>query len=441
MATRHIDANGLPLIYTAIRQGCPVVSSDLLSLLVDLKWVTVDWEQVFTFVYLGQMLRNRTLFREVKMLPCGTDWFPSFKHRELRKSVKTFTDILVEVIRQEWEAAEHPILSLSAGKDSRLILAVLLALGKRPCVGSFGDWRRSRLHVDNEVSRSIADTLGLSYVFGDQVNSYVGMSEKSLLACGGFGRHSYSYWEAWRSHTWRLGFDMAMTGVGAEIFSGVWYKHPVSCLRASLAQQWRARIDGRSCPISTDSAHNAFNSFIADALTDTFTEMSSDLSPHEVRDFISFRSRSQEKWRCRHALSAQWPKTVHPFANQQVMEASFAIPSSGKTGNVLHTSIIEKMQPGLLRWPFSRKMKQPGLIRRALWKLRLYRSTVADTADWSRVTWPVSPHIVDQLSDVIGGVSSFDMWKRLPGPRQFRLQSVLLLMSYLMDKGVQLKGA
>jgi hypothetical protein len=133
---------------------------------IEWKW---DWESLGDLCELENLTQNRTLHREIKRVPAGC--ILTFK-KILKMRTYNFLDSqkisygdpvdAVDILNDEtrkW-AGRSPILSLSGGFDSRVILSSMLKQSIFPTVVTLGGKKNS----DMQVAEMIADKFGLEHI-------------------------------------------------------------------------------------------------------------------------------------------------------------------------------------------------------------------------------------------------------------------------------------
>ncbi|MFN9622661.1 MAG: hypothetical protein ACK587_07510 [Cyanobacteriota bacterium] len=134
----------------------------------NLEW-SWDWESLGDLCELENLTKNRTLHREIKKVPAGT---VLIYDNDLIVRTSNLLDTIkldkadpvdaVNILNQETKklAGKDPILSLSGGFDSRVILSSLLKQGIYPTVVTLGGETNS----DMKVADMIASKFSLTHI-------------------------------------------------------------------------------------------------------------------------------------------------------------------------------------------------------------------------------------------------------------------------------------
>jgi hypothetical protein len=138
----------------------------MINLDIELLW---DWESLGDLCELENMTQNKTLHKNIKRIPAGTlltyDGNLKLRSRKILDEFKiTYTDPIssIEIFNNQtmkW-IGQDPILSLSGGFDSRLILSSMLNQGIFPKVVTLGNSNNS----DMQVAESIAKQYLLEHI-------------------------------------------------------------------------------------------------------------------------------------------------------------------------------------------------------------------------------------------------------------------------------------
>ncbi|SRR6266480_246595 len=173
------DRYGVERMYWHETEGAVFFASEakaLLRVLPDLR--EFDQEGVTQFLTFGYTLQGRTLFRGVHLLPGGSVW--SFDNAKCHKQ-KYFSpemwesqpSLTVEVFETRFQETFQRILprylesnsrvgiSLTAGADSRMIMACLPQTGVKPICYTFSGEKRDTLDV--RLAARIAQACGLEH--------------------------------------------------------------------------------------------------------------------------------------------------------------------------------------------------------------------------------------------------------------------------------------
>jgi asparagine synthase (glutamine-hydrolysing) len=127
----------------------------------DLRW-DWDWESLGDLCELENLTQDRTLHRDIKKVPAGT--LLIFKNKLRLYSINLLDQMkvidanpvdAVDVFNQEtsrW-VGSNPILSLSGGFDSRVILSSMLRQGIYPTIVTLGNNDNSDMQVADMIAK------------------------------------------------------------------------------------------------------------------------------------------------------------------------------------------------------------------------------------------------------------------------------------------------
>lgn len=192
------------------RDGTLVVSDSPLELLAAGVPGDFDQEALGFFCRAGFLLGDRTLHRAIRRVPAGSTlvWedgrltiersesrFELDPPPSLEAAIDGWIDRFREAVRRRPPGDADFAIPLSGGRDSRMILMELRALGHHPVeTVSFGPGEHGE-NEDLRIARLIADRLGLPHV--------VARSTRSWLATE-YERHAWCGCEA-IEHAWLIG--------------------------------------------------------------------------------------------------------------------------------------------------------------------------------------------------------------------------------------------
>jgi len=138
-------------------------SQTIIKLIKDLalQW-TWDWESLGDLCELENLTGNRTLHRDIKKVPAGT--ILHYRHTLKLRTTKILDQFkisdanpidAIETLNQQtlkW-SGKDPVISLSGGFDSRVILSSMLKQGIYPTVVTVGSHQNSDMQVAEMISR------------------------------------------------------------------------------------------------------------------------------------------------------------------------------------------------------------------------------------------------------------------------------------------------
>ena len=246
------DRYGLERLYWHETEDAVFFASEakaLLRVLPELR--AFDREGVAQFLAFGCTLGQRTLFQGVQLLPGGSVW--SFQNGKCQKRkyfspkswefqpilsaeafVAEFQETFQRILPRYFESESRTGISLTAGQDSRMIMACLPKVGEKPVCYTFSGEKRDTL--DALLAAQIADVCGLEHRilrigrdffsdFASHVDRTVYITDGSL---GSLGAH-----EIYLNNRARALSPVRVTGVfGGEILRGVSMFKPLHLARS-----------------------------------------------------------------------------------------------------------------------------------------------------------------------------------------------------------------
>jgi hypothetical protein len=467
------DASATIPAFVATTQDGTLVSSrlDWLLAMADQPW-RVDWQQMFAFSYASRTLQNRTLIKGVEVLPGGTDcffrdgrlrqstrWKPSEHYEYSREVLDAYVDALANAVGSALQGVSRPVVSLTAGFDSRLILAAALASKSNVALGAWGTWNRADRFVDNQVAEVIARSMSLPLLSVPQEDATMLLRQAPQMwrHTAGLARHSYLFMEYYREQL-RGRSDCELDGTGAEVIKGVFYRghtlnevqDPKGIVAASL------NLPATSSNPYGGEAKEIFRTLRAYVVDAHFADLPVGLGAYELLDAVQYRSRSQQRWWPRTSFITRLFPTFYPFRAARLLELAFKIPSEVKRNNAIHRYAILRLCPKLLQWPFQADYRRgigvadfgTRVRRRLLAHFGVFQAAnmargVPETSDWRLMETEVYRHFETLFPSVraafpetFGAASHKSLMRSFAGPNFFRMYSCLGYLLQLRASGV-----
>jgi asparagine synthase (glutamine-hydrolysing) len=313
----------------------------LLRILPELR--EFDQEGVTQFLTFGCTLEGRTLFQGVRLLPTGSVW--SFENRECHKQKyfspaiwesqptltldafqSRFEETLKRILPRYLESDSKVGVSLTAGLDSRMIMACLPQVRAKPICYTFSGEKRDTLDV--RLAGRVAETCGLEHQilrlgpdffsdFASHVDRTVYATDGSL---GSLGAH-----EIYFNNQARALSAVRLTGVfGGEILRGVSMFKPL--------------------PV----AHRLVNPDLGKALTSCARQWSHD-GEHPIT-FAAFREIPQKRFATPAASRSQTSFRT-PYLDNEIVALAYQAPGAVPTSIDVILSLIKTNNPPLSKIP------------------------------------------------------------------------------------------
>jgi asparagine synthase (glutamine-hydrolysing) len=338
------DRYGVERIYWHQTEDAIFFASEakaLLRVLPELR--AFDREGVAQFLTFGCTLGQRTLFRGVQSLPRASVW--SFENGKCQKrkyfSPETwesqstltaeafqarFQETFKRILPRYLESDSKIGISLTAGVDSRLIMACLPQIEEKPICYTFTGEKRDTL--DARLAARVAEACGLEHQilrigpdffsdFASHVDRTVYVTDGSL---GSLGAH-----EIYLNNRARALSPVRLTGVfGGEILRGVCMFKPLH-----LAQ-------------------GLVNADLAETVTSCRGRWSHD-AEHPVT-FAAFREIPDKRFATPAASRSQTSFRT-PYLDNEIVTLAYQAPETVRTSNDFTLSLVEANNPSLSKIP------------------------------------------------------------------------------------------
>jgi asparagine synthase (glutamine-hydrolysing) len=302
-----------------------------------------DEEGVTQFLAFGCTLEARSLFRDVHLLPSGSVW--SFENGKCHKrkyfSPKTwesqptltaetfqskFEETFKRIIPRYLESDSKIGISLTAGLDSRMIMACLPQAEVKPTCYTFSGEERDTLDV--RLAGRVAEACGLKHQIlrlgPDFFSDFASHVDRTVYATDGYlgslGAH-----EIYFNNRARAFSPVRLTGVfGGEILRGVSMFRPLPLAQRLLNPDLAKAVTACACQWSHDGEHPI--SFAA------FREIP------EKRFATPAASRSQTSFRT-------------PYLDNEIVALAYQAPECVPTSIDFTLSLIRANNPSLSKIP------------------------------------------------------------------------------------------
>jgi asparagine synthase (glutamine-hydrolysing) len=338
------DRYGVERIYWHETEDAIFFASEakaLLRVLPELR--AFDRKGVAQFLTFGCTLGQRTLFRGVPLLPRASVW--SFENGKCQKrkyfSPETwesqltltaeafharFQETFKRILPRYLESDSKLGISLTAGVDSRMIMACLPETEEKPICYTFTGEKRDTL--DARLARQVAKACGLEHQilrigpdffsdFASHVDRTVYVTDGSL---GSLGAH-----EIYLNNRARALSPVRLTGVfGGEILRGVCMFKPLHL------------------------AHRLVNAELAETVTSCMARWSHD-GEHPVT-FAAFREIPDKRFATPAASRSQTSFRT-PYLDNEIVALAYQAPETVRTSSDFTLSLIKENNPSLSKVP------------------------------------------------------------------------------------------
>jgi asparagine synthase (glutamine-hydrolysing) len=369
------DRYGLERIYWHETRDATYFASEakaLLRVLPELR--EFDQEGVAQFLTFGCTLEQRTLFQGVELLPEASVW--SFESGKCQKRkyfspetwesqpilsaesfLAEFQETFIRVLPRYFESESRIGISLTAGLDTRMIMACLPKAGEKLVCYTFSGEKRDTL--DALLAARIAEVCGLEHQilrigpdffsdFASHVDRTVYITDGSL---GSLGAH-----EIYLNSQGRAFSPVRLTGVfGGEILRGVSMFKPLHL------------------------AHRLVNADLAETLTSCNRRWSHD-GEHPVT-FAAFREIPELRFAIVAASRSQVTFRT-PYLDNDIVALAYQAPETVRMSIDCTLSLVEANNPSLSKVPTD--MGEMGEANRLTVASRRIFATAACKLDYFR---------------------------------------------------------
>jgi asparagine synthase (glutamine-hydrolysing) len=351
-----------PLYYSITADGC-YFASEAKALIRAIGGADLDWQAVADFFYIGHMLGQRTLFRNISALAPGqmltysqgrlsAHTYADFTHAPVQAardiSTERIAQLFMQAVERRLDHDQPQVVMLSGGLDSRLILGALHQLGANPRVISL-EHDNSRNGADGRYAHQMAQQLGLECEVRPTRADFYGSSDcmEVFQILDGmvptwdvFIGQIYGELDASMGAVWDgLGLDLTLGGT--HQFAGGYTKHMAYFLKrhpvnrpllqsaltpaafAAADTGFRQRVDAELAAIP--SSDNQFLHFLIKhrvrrrAAVNPYQLFASRIQPHTPStdlDFLDYVVGIPSSLRLNHAVYAAMVKAHFPILTE-----------------------------------------------------------------------------------------------------------------------------
>lgn len=344
-----------------------------------------DLDALRGLAWLGHTVSDQSLHRRVRRIPANSillytqgEWRNETQEfwSRLFDGPSTTIDEAVDVFDAVTDdlVASTPLVSLSAGFDSRALLSRMLATGRRPDTITMGFDESTDMVVAKAISRS-EDLPHVAVRLRPE--DYLVEGPKIARITGGTKTVGN-----WHTYLYPRGTDpdeLHLVGANGEFARSYYFDRGVLSRAAAMGGRisglahWNARIGRRSRRMAP------WLGFLAPRGSRDATHFSSgiaSLGSFGGGDGMEVLDRFYATQRVRHfignglALYAIHGQPVSPFLDARWVAATGRLPRSAKLGSNYHRRIIERNAPRLLKHPLGGGGPVSARARRGYWRDR-----------------------------------------------------------------------
>ena len=313
----------------------------LLRILPELR--EFDREGVAQFLGFGSTLDGRTLFRDVSLLPGGSRWTfeegichrANYFSREKWEQQPTlsekafavqFEETLKKILPRYFDTEHRIGLSLTAGLDTRMIMACRPASAQKPVCYTFDEAKRTTL--DARLAARVAAACGLEHhvlrMGSDFFSNFAAHADRTVYISDGYfgltGAH-----EIYLNQLARTLAPVRLGGAfGGEILRGVSTFKPHLPTPKLTDPAFRESLDGLTRYSSNGANHPVTSAAFKEIPWNIFG------SPAICRSQLNFRT---------------------PYLDNELVSLAYQIPESLRWSSRLALDLVRDHNPALMRIP------------------------------------------------------------------------------------------
>jgi len=361
----------------------------------------------------------------------------------------------VESIRQSMHYAVNPLISLSGGLDSRLILAACLALGKKPAALCYGNSQSD----DHSIARQIAEKTGLSLFTGSDIRAVDAWQTSRRISFTGLGEVPMHHAHALVDNNLlaQTRDSTLLTGTGAEAYRAFYYDRGMpgfelfdySCLHAISFPRIQRYIREEFFRI----ARPVFNILpeLETTLLPLFeqklaSKLNAQVDSARAADQFYLDVRVSRMVVAGQQLLDPYYQRCHPFLAPDVLCTLGALPASYKVASRFHRLAIQRLAPSLAEIPWdktglplnqglSMQARYPGLVH-YLGGKGLYGKQSVPMFDYAQIGHLPYEHVLDHILSVIGvedeKTRRFQVWRLMQSKALLHIKGLTEVWSHLL---------
>ncbi|TMO68278.1 asparagine synthase-related protein [Pseudoalteromonas aurantia] len=351
------------------------------------KPLSLDTDAMRCMLTFGQLFNESSILKDTQHIGASSTFSLSLTSERLfelstnpltgfpRDNTTCFKDALeavVESVRSSVTNCENPMLSLSGGLDSRLILACCEALNVKLPALCYGN----KLSADARIANELAAACNISLVTSTDLTGHVTETSSRRIAFAGQGEvpvhHAHalideSLIEATKHHT-------LLTGTGAETYRAFYYDRGMpgfsvfglKCLN-KLTMPRVKRYITEEYGKTASAAYTLFPHH-AEQLQSQVTELllalnDNAFSAAQYADNFYLRVRAARMVVAGQQLLDEDYNRTHPFLSPEVVSSIGSLPARYKLSSAFHRKAICKLSPklGRIEWDKTSKPLNQGL--------------------------------------------------------------------------------
>ncbi|MDB2464700.1 asparagine synthase-related protein [Amylibacter sp.] len=472
---------------------CMSTRLDWLITHVKREW-NISWEQIFSFVLNSGYAGRRVFIDDIYLAEYGSIysfsnagefvsdqfWSPPFssKSKFNNEDYKAVADVLEDVVRTVMNKYNKIVIPLTAGVDSRLVLAAALKID-RSKVETLTHGFTDSNHPDVKVAIQLAKAASVPHKYLDSNNLILDTLAKSERdefihkTTGGQTRHNFIYDLMMYDCFDEMGYDLELKGLAGGLFKAKWHSGVLkSKITEKDTKKYRKLFGGKA-------KQALFN------LDEKFMNICQEDCPNQIDDklfpeWLSFAVRFSNRIAPRTFFQINRFNSFNPFYDRKFLDSYLNISFKNRENAMVHLKMIEYLSPELLTVPYLFLNKyymfvngRPMLInntelatmgyknykksvsrlqyflRRILSKIGLHNKSNSNPvpADWEYIKGSFLNNLKPVLDDAkflfpdeLENISFNDF---ISNPnldsRSFRFYSLMKFISYCSSKGVSFK--
>lgn len=346
---------------------------------------TINREAMIQLLADGQMLDNQSIFENTQHLSFGNRIYVDltgkievsrnqpkpilgFQETRFEDALDAFAQAAKNIVRE----CPNPIVSLSGGLDSRLILAAILAAGGKPSGLCYG----SQSSGDMKIARDIATTFNLPLFTSNGALKESPWQASKRIANAGCGEVPVHHAHALIDENLLAQTQGAflVTGTGAETYRAFYYDRGMPGFSLLGWEELNSRLKPRAHRYIREEfgklatpfilALPRYEQYLDSLLSEKIEQLDSDqITAASFLDNFYLQVRVPRMVMAGQQMLEDYYLRSHPFLDQNVVDQVGNLPSGYKLGSTFHRKAIARLNPKLaeIEWDKTSRPLSAGL--------------------------------------------------------------------------------
>ena len=326
------------------------------------KWA-IQWNQVFSFVSNSSCSGDGTFIKDISLAAPGTQytfdnkqkiekenfWTPPLKSEEKNndKSIKNLAEILLDNIFIHMKNSDKVAIPLTAGVDSRLILACALKLFPEKVIAFTHGFEYSQ-EPDIEISKIICNQMKVKHVFLESTNKVKNLINNKEL----FGNHHFlTFGQARHSFLFDIllydayeefGCDLELKGLAGGLFKGKWQENKVNKFPIKILEKYQYIFEKNFRGVISRTP-----SFYSKISMKDFPN----ISKESIKNYSIFYTRYVNRVSPRTNFQSELFNSINPFSDFDFIYNYLKLDTESRKMGGIHLKLINYIYPELLEIP------------------------------------------------------------------------------------------